>query len=156
MAKQFVVQAPIGFLYITMENDCVTRISMIPDARFSVGVPDCAVANRVVWQLNEYFNGKRRVFDFPFDFSTGTPFCRKVWAELYRIPYGVTRTYGDIARLIGLPKASRAVGVACNRNPLLLVVPCHRVVGKNGSLTGFACGTDIKYFLLNLEKHLLF
>lgn len=155
MTNQFKIHVPVGLLYITMENDYVTRISMSPDTRFPVGVPESVAANNVMQQLNEYFNAKRRLFCFSFDFSSGTSFQRKVWAELCRIPYGTTRTYGEIARLIGRPKASRAVGLACNRNPLLLVVPCHRVVGKDGSLTGFACGVEMKRFLLDLEKTFL-
>lgn len=81
----------------------------------------------------------------------GTPFQQRVWRALLQIPYGTTRTYGEIASAIGNSRASRAVGMACNKNPLLLIVPCHRIVGANGTLTGFAYGTDAKRYLLELE-----
>ena len=82
----------------------------------------------------------------------GTTFQKQVWEELQRIPYGETRSYEDIAVAIGNPKAVRAVGQANNRNPLLIIVPCHRVIHKNGDITGFACGTEVKKYLLDLEK----
>ena len=82
----------------------------------------------------------------------GTPFQQRVWQALQQIPYGATRTYGAIATAIGNPRASRAVGMACNKNPLLLIVPCHRVVGANGKLVGFAYGTEAKRWLLELER----
>ena len=99
----------------------------------------------------EYFNGERWEFSFPIK-PKGSPFQMAVWKELQQIPYGSTATYGEIAARIGNPKASRAVGMACNRNPILVAVPCHRVVGGNGKLTGFAAGTDKKEILLKLEN----
>ncbi len=104
-----------------------------------------------VHQLAEYFQGKRQAFDVPLDLAWGTPFQRAVWQALQDIPYGQTRTYGDIARHIDNPKAVRAVGAAIGQNPHSIVVPCHRVVGANGSLTGFAGGLDRKTYLLALE-----
>ena len=101
-------------------------------------------------QLDEYFAGRRRKFDLPLDLR-GTEFQRRVWAQLCRIPYGETRSYQDIAAALGNAKASRAVGMANNRNPVVIVVPCHRVVGKGGSLVGYAGGLDRKEFLLKLE-----
>jgi methylated-DNA-[protein]-cysteine S-methyltransferase len=102
-------------------------------------------------QLGEYFSGQRQHFDLPLQAAWGTPFQRDVWQALQRIPYGRTSTYGDIARAIGKPKAVRAVGAAIGQNPHTIVVPCHRVVGANGSLTGFAGGLDRKQHLLAHE-----
>jgi methylated-DNA-[protein]-cysteine S-methyltransferase len=102
-------------------------------------------------QLHEYFLGHRQSFDLPLQPAWGTPFQRAVWQALQRIPYGLTRTYGDIARDIGNPKAVRAVGAAIGQNPHSIIVPCHRVLGANGSLTGFAGGLDRKKHLLALE-----
>jgi len=102
-------------------------------------------------QLEEYFTGTRKTFDLPLS-PKGTPFQQAVWQALREIPYGETRSYKEIAQTIGRPKACRAVGQANNRNPLMIVQPCHRVIGTNGSLTGFAHGTDMKQFLLDLEK----
>ena len=102
-------------------------------------------------QITEYLNGTRLHMDFAIRME-GTPFQLRVWQALQQIPYGSTRSYGELAALLGSPGASRAVGMACNKNPLLLIVPCHRVIGANGKLTGFACGLGIKRYLLLLEK----
>ena len=102
-------------------------------------------------QLHEYFSGQRQSFDLPLQPAWGTPFQHAVWQALQRIPYGRTSTYGDIARDIGNPNAVRAVGAAIGQNPHTIVVPCHRVLGANGSLTGFAGGLDRKTFLLTHE-----
>ncbi len=101
-------------------------------------------------QLEEYFAGKRRTFDLPLD-PVGTEFQRKVWEALQAIPYGARRTYGEIAAVVGNPKASRAVGMANNRNPIMIIIPCHRVVGADGALTGYAGGLEMKQTLLELE-----
>ena len=102
-------------------------------------------------QLDAYFDGRRRAFDLPLA-PAGTPFQLAVWEKLRRIPYGETTTYGAIARRIGRPAASRAVGAAVGRNPISIIVPCHRVVGGDGALTGFAGGLDRKRTLLALER----
>lgn len=101
-------------------------------------------------QLDEYFAGKRKEFKVD-ELPEGTDFQRAVWAELLKIPYGQTRTYKEVAFAIGRPKAMRAVGNACNRNPLPIIIPCHRVLGSSGSLTGYAGGTDKKAWLLKFE-----
>lgn len=106
-------------------------------------------------QLDAYFRGERLDFDLPLDLSGGTPFQRAVWLALLGIPAGHTRSYGDMARQIERPAAVRAVGAAIGRNPLGIVVPCHRVVGGNGSLTGYAGGLDRKRALLRLEGALI-
>ncbi len=105
-------------------------------------------------QLMEYLQGKRKVFDLPLRME-GTDFQVRVWKALLDIPYGETRSYKQIAEAVGNPKAVRAVGMANNRNPLLVVVPCHRVIGANGKLVGYAAGIEKKEFLLRLEKSLL-
>lgn len=102
-------------------------------------------------QLTEYFNKTRKIFDLPVKFN-GTDFQNEVWKALQTIPYGETRSYGQIAEQVGNPKAFRAVGGANNKNRILIVVPCHRVIGADGSLVGFGCGIDIKKYLLDLEK----
>jgi methylated-DNA-[protein]-cysteine S-methyltransferase len=105
-------------------------------------------------QLEEYFAGERQIFDLPLH-PLGTPFQLAVWRGLAKIPYGVTISYGELARRIGQPQAVRAVGAANGRNPLPIVVPCHRVIGSDGSLTGFGGGLPIKRFLLSLEDRVL-
>ncbi|HEV2596917.1 methylated-DNA--[protein]-cysteine S-methyltransferase [Sphingopyxis sp.] len=102
-------------------------------------------------QLGEYFAGERRAFDVPLSFA-GTDFQKRVWAALLAIPFGETRSYGEIADQLGAPGASRAVGAANGRNPISIIAPCHRVVGSNGKLTGFAGGLEAKAFLLDLER----
>lgn len=107
--------------------------------------------DEVYLQLSEYFEGRREHFDLPL-LLHGTEFQKKVWNALCQIPYGQTRTYKQIAEYIDNPKACRAVGMANNKNPLMIIVPCHRVIGSNGSLTGYAGGLDIKEELLSIEK----
>lgn len=111
---------------------------------------DRGVNEQVLKQLQEYFQGLRQAFELPLD-CNGTPFQRSVWKELTRIPYGETRSYSEIARAIGNPKAQRAVGLANNKNPLGVIVPCHRVIGKKGGLVGYAGGLHLKERLLTLE-----
>ena len=106
--------------------------------------------NKAIELLSGYFEGKRRVFPLPLDLR-GTPFQLRVWNELLRIPYGSTVSYGEVARRIGNPRASQAVGAAVGRNPVPIVVPCHRVIGQDGSLVGFAGGLATKAKLLELE-----
>ncbi|MDE6413525.1 MAG: methylated-DNA--[protein]-cysteine S-methyltransferase [Eubacterium sp.] len=110
-----------------------------------------ALTKRVINQLEEYFSGTRKSFDLPLEMN-GTAFQLKVWNELCNIPYGETRSYKDIAEKTGNPKAVRAVGGANNKNKLMIVVPCHRVIGADGSLTGYAGGIEVKKTLLELEK----
>lgn len=107
--------------------------------------------NLACQQLEEYFQGNRKTFDVPVHMK-GTPFQQSVWNALREIPYGETRSYKEIAQAIGNPKACRAVGMANNRNQILIIVPCHRVIGADGSLVGFGCGLNAKKYLLNLEK----
>ena len=122
----------------------------LPITRHAVRDPDQPTLQELARQLTEYFAGKRTVFDLELC-ATGTPFQTAVWNELQAIPYGSTRTYAQLAAAIGKPNAVRAVGAANGKNPLSIVVPCHRVVGSNGRLTGFAGGLSAKQTLLDLE-----
>jgi methylated-DNA-[protein]-cysteine S-methyltransferase len=108
---------------------------------------------KVIDQLDAYFKGELTKFDIELNIQ-GTDFQKKVWKELVKIPYGETLSYGELAKRIGNPKASRAVGMANGKNPISIIVPCHRVIGKNGSLTGFGGGLDAKKTLLDLEKRI--
>ncbi len=108
----------------------------------------------VIQQLKEYFMGKRKEFTIPLN-PTGTSFQMRVWSELQKIPFGTTSSYLDIAKRIHNPKACRAVGGANNKNPISIIIPCHRIIGKDGSLTGFGGGLEVKEFLLNHEKEYL-
>lgn len=140
--------SPFGPFQIGCEDGCVVSIRRTDTEVSEAASPPSEL---VKGQLQEYFCGKRSVFDFPIN-PKGTPFQLAVWHELRKIPYGETRTYGEIAAAIGKPNASRAVGMACNRNPLWIVIPCHRVVGSNRSLTGYAGGLSLKRALLELEQ----
>jgi len=135
-----------GLAAILWENDKPSRV------RFggTVESGEHPVLDEAERQLGEYFAGTRRSFDLPLDFA-GTDFQRQVWTALLRIPYGETRTYGELAAEIGNPAAVRAVGAANGRNPLSIVAPCHRVIGSTGNLTGFAGGLPVKAQLLELE-----
>ena len=117
-------------------------------------VRSASILKTAVAQIEEYFSGSREVFDLPLDLR-GTPFQKEVWRALLGIPFGARTSYGAIAAEIGKPTAVRAVGGAIGRNPLLFVVPCHRVVGKNGALTGFSAGMALKQWLLSHEEALL-
>lgn len=120
-----------------------------PDATF--GEPDPTPFTEVIRQLDEYFGGQRTEFDLPMAL-VGTPFQRTVWAALQEIPYGETRSYGQLAERIGRPGAARAVGLANGRNPIGIIVPCHRVVGASGDLTGYGGGLERKQHLLDFER----
>jgi len=135
-----------GLAAVLWENDRPGRVPLRTPAENDAH-PILLEAER---QLNEYFAGLRTIFTIPFD-RAGTPFQEDVWLALEAIPFGETRSYSDIARQIGRPKAVRAVGTANGRNPISIIVPCHRVVGSNGDLTGFAGGLETKKFLLGME-----
>lgn len=122
-----------------------------PDTRAWPVSHDNAVLSQAAEQLQQYFAGERRVFDLPLDLGCGTPFQQGVWRCLLDIASGATSTYGAIGLRLGNPKAVRAVGAAVGRNPISIIVPCHRVVGSDGSLTGYAGGVERKQALLQLE-----
>jgi methylated-DNA-[protein]-cysteine S-methyltransferase len=135
-----------GLSAILWENDRPRRVPL----RLEAEAPSHPILVEAERQLTDYFAGRRTRFDLRFDVA-GTPFQRKVWNALLTIPFGETRSYSQIAEQIGSPRAVRAVGAANGRNPLSIVAPCHRVVGANGALTGFAGGLDVKARLLALE-----
>ncbi len=146
--EEYVMQSPVGPLRLCQENGAVVGLY------FGGGTldaePPTALLREAQAQLNQYFSGTRNVFDLPLRFG-GTAFQHAVWEALLEISYGETRTYGQIAAAIGRPKAVRAVGHAIGRNPISIIVPCHRVIGKDGSLTGFGGGLEIKERLLKGE-----
>lgn len=142
-----VVASPQGIVAILWPEDRPVRAGM-------AGTPkpgESELLDLAEQQLTEYFAGERTTFDLPLDLR-GTDFQRAVWEELRTVPYGGTVGYGELAASIGRPTAARAVGAAVGRNPVSIVVPCHRVVGADGSLTGFAGGLDAKRTLLALER----
>ncbi len=147
------IEAPCGPLRLYATADELVAVDL-PD-RF--GAPATPGTNRVLeraaQQLAEYFAGKRREFDLPLA-PKGTGFQERAWRALLAIPYGETRTYGEQARAIGRPAASRAVGAANGKNPIAIIIPCHRVIGANGTLTGYGGGLPLKRWLLEHEaKH---
>lgn len=145
----FVYAMPLGRLTIAANDKGITQI-LFGDVPLDLPRRPSALTNTAATQLQEYFAGKRRVFTVDLD-PQGSEFQLRVWRELSKIPYGQTRTYADIAEAIGNPKAYRAVGMANNKNPLPIVLPCHRVIGTNGKLVGYAGGIKIKRYLLELE-----
>jgi len=153
-----VADSPIGPLTIVAQDGAIAALYM--DAQRHAPGPEAFGAPAgiteepfatAVTQLQEYFAGQRTEFDLPLA-PAGTEFQRKVWAGLLGIPYGQTISYGELARRVGSPAASRAVGLANGKNPIAIVVPCHRVIGTDGSLTGYGGGLDRKRFLLGLEQ----
>jgi methylated-DNA-[protein]-cysteine S-methyltransferase len=143
--------SPVGELLLTRVGDAVTSILFPPYTPPSAGVRDDTGFADVTTQLDEYFRGERTSFDLLLA-PQGTAFQLAVWAALLEIPYGETASYVDIARKVGMPTASRAVGAANGANPLPIVVACHRVVGASGKLTGYAGGLERKRLLLDLES----
>jgi methylated-DNA-[protein]-cysteine S-methyltransferase len=144
------MDSPIGELLLAGDRGGLRRVSMSPFKTDRRWEPDATSLESVRRQLEQYFGGERRAFDVRLDMH-GNPFELAVWEALRRIPYGTTTSYGQIARALGRPHAPRAVGVANARNPVAIIVPCHRVIGANGSLTGYGGGLERKRFLLELE-----
>jgi methylated-DNA-[protein]-cysteine S-methyltransferase len=150
--------SPIGLLLL-VADDSGLRHLLFPDERKRVQPDaewqqDASRFSAVIRQLETYFAGQLEIFDLPLA-PEGTPFQQRVWTELCRIPYGETISYGDLACRIGNPNASRAVGLANGSNPIPIIIPCHRVIGSNGKLTGYGGGLHIKEKLLALEKRQL-
>lgn len=151
---QYICPSPIGPLSLVEENGALVAVRWnfdLPRDATPLALPATPLLRQAAAELREYFAGLRKSFTVPLA-PKGTPFQQKVWAALQTIPYGETRSYKEIAAQIGNEKACRAVGMANNRNPLSIFIPCHRVVGKDGTLVGYAGGLDIKTYLLNLEK----
>lgn len=154
MIQYRTIDSPIGPLTLAGRGPVLTNLRMI-DQTYEPSradwSPDLHAFDRAVDQLHAYFAGELTAFDLDLDLQ-GTAFQRRVWQALLTIPYGETRSYGEIAEQIGAPGAARAVGLANGHNPIAIVVPCHRVIGANGSLTGFGGGLGRKRTLLDLEK----
>ncbi|GHV83750.1 methylated-DNA--protein-cysteine methyltransferase [Spirochaetia bacterium] len=152
-AYQF--KSKIGFLGITAQDQYLRSVSFgkLPDSVLRSGVLQGKnkIIEKTIEELTEYLDGKRKVFDIPLKLN-GTPFQMKVWESLKSIPYGETRAYKEIAQAIGNEKAVRPAGSAIGKNPIAIIIPCHRVIGSDGSLTGFAGGLDIKQKLLEIEN----
>jgi len=144
----FYYKSPIGILEIVSENDGLISLKLVNAEGLSSEEND--FLKDVKTQLREYFSGTRHHFDIKIN-PKGTVFQKLVWEELLKIPYGKTASYCEIAENIGRPKAQRAVGSACNKNPIMIIIPCHRVVSKNGNLGGFAYGSSLKRKLLDME-----
>jgi methylated-DNA-[protein]-cysteine S-methyltransferase len=151
-----VVVTPIGGLGLRIEGDALSGVSFGADAsQVETGAdPPVGVLADAVRELEEYFAGERTGFSVPAQPRRGSPFERAVWAEIAAIAYGETMSYGAIARAVGEPGGAQAVGLACNRNPLPVIVPCHRVIGSDGKLVGFGGGLDRKRWLLRLEARI--
>lgn len=148
----FFYDTKIGRIGIASNSDAVTNVYFSGENTPSgMELKETELIKKAGEEINEYFSGKRNNFDIPLE-PEGTEFQKSVWDVLKKIPYGKTFTYKQVAEAVGNPKACRAVGMANNKNPIPLFIPCHRVIGSNGKLVGFGGGLDIKEYLLNLEK----
>ena len=144
-----ILDTPIGLIEISEENDAIVSINYL-DEPIEIKQDKSYYLNKAITQLKEYFNGERKQFDLKL-VPHGTDFQKEVWKELLKIPYGKTKSYLEIANAIGDPGASRAIGNANNKNPIPIIIPCHRVIGASGKLTGYAGGLHRKDWLLNHE-----
>lgn len=150
MSSVFFYETDLGIIGIRENNKAITDIYFSKD-NIDDNIEETDLIKECFKQLKEYFEGSRREFDLPIEMN-GTQFQKKIWKELLKIPYGETRSYKDIAISIGNEKACRAIGMANNKNHIPIIIPCHRVIGYNGKLVGYAGGIDIKEKLLNIEK----
>jgi len=148
----YTYDTPFGKMAIATDGKAITHI--LPEDRIDKSTEKKAspITDKTAKELVEYFDGKRKEFTVPLN-PKGTEFQKKVWNALIDVPYGETKTYKDIAIAVGSEKACRAVGLANNKNPIWIIVPCHRIIGASGSLTGYGGGLDMKQSLLDLEKN---
>lgn len=151
MINYFCYDTEIGRIKISEKDEKIIGLGFSDYKKENEIEKETDAIRKTYLQLKEYLSGKRKNFDIEIE-MIGTEFQKKVWKELLNIPYGETRSYKDIAIAIGNGKACRAVGNANNKNPIAIIVPCHRVIGSNGSMTGYAGGLDIKEKLLKIEK----
>jgi methylated-DNA-[protein]-cysteine S-methyltransferase len=152
MKTVFFYQTPIGEIGIVENGTAITNVYFDKESDLNNAVTkETALLKAAAQQLQDYLAGNRKSFDLPLA-PDGTEFQQRVWQALQQIPCGETCSYGDIARSIGQPKAARAVGLANSKNPIPVFVPCHRVIGADGKLVGYAGGLAVKEYLLNLEK----
>ena len=151
MRNRFIryLDSPIGYIEIVGSADAVREVNFVEEKR-RIDMPSNQVVDKAVSQIKEYLDGGRKEFTIPLELE-GTEFQQKVWQALLRVGYGKTVSYKYIAEAVGNPKAVRAVGVANSRNPVAIIVPCHRIIGSNGSLTGYASGIWRKEWLLRHE-----
>jgi methylated-DNA-[protein]-cysteine S-methyltransferase len=147
--------APIGILEIETDGKAIIGVRLLKNKPSVMHISTNPLIREACIQFDEYFAGKRQIFDLPLS-TDGTPFQQTVWAQLQEIPYGKTISYAQLAQAIHHPKACRAVGSANGKNPISIIIPCHRVIAANGSLGGYAGGLDIKKQLLALEKAISF
>lgn len=152
MKNSYIYKTPIGKIKISDNGKRVIQITTKLEFEKETSIKETQLIKKAYNQLEEYFAGKRKEFDLPLEF-VGTEFQVKVWNALLTIPYGETRSYKEIAEQIECLKGARAVGMANNKNEIMIVVPCHRVIGSSGKLVGYAGGLDIKSKLLKLEKN---
>jgi methylated-DNA-[protein]-cysteine S-methyltransferase len=146
--QHYVRKFPVGNLKFTSNGKQLTEISFVIESEN--GTKDIII-EQAIKQIDEYFAGIRKDFDIPLKL-TGTEFQNKTWKALQNIPFGGTKSYSELAAMMGNPKAVRAVGGANNKNPFPIIIPCHRVIGADGSLTGYAGGIEVKKYLLELER----
>ena len=154
MVYSITFETPLGLLHVIECEDAIVQIHFVQENTKPFADAfhrETALLLEAKRQLTEYFAGARKIFSLPLH-ASGTAFQKQVWKQLEQIPYGETRSYGEIAKAIGNPKAARAVGSANHCNPIAIVVPCHRVIGATGKLVGYAGGLEIKRSLLELEK----
>lgn len=144
--------SPVGLLEIEASDKGIVSLRLNKNGNYSAKKSDSPIIKLCKTQLDEYFADERTSFTVPLDISEHSDFLQEVWQALLRIPYGKTRTYKDIAKFIERPKAVRAVGKANGMNPIAIIIPCHRVIGTDGQLTGYAYGTEVKENLLRLEN----
>lgn len=152
MEERFGVKIPLGWAVLQLEDGAVTEVSMRRETPPEAGLRGelSPLAVQAAREIAEYFEGSRKEFSLPL-LLKGTDFQKSVWEAMRKIPYGQVRSYSDVAFMIGKPTAARAVGGACNKNPLWLLVPCHRVIAGDSSLGGYGGASDVKRFLLRLE-----
>ena len=148
--EKFYYKSTIGILEIVCKNNELISLKLADKIGASCLETDFTI--KIKTQLDEYFSGKRKNFNIKIN-PEGTDFQKKIWSELQKIPYGKTKNYSEIAKIIKNENAQRAVGNACNKNPIMIIIPCHRVISKNGNIGGFAYGSSVKQKLLELENN---
>jgi methylated-DNA-[protein]-cysteine S-methyltransferase len=151
MDNAFCYDTKMGRVTVVENGDAITHVYFGEVIPKDANIEETPLLKRAGKELKEYFEGKRKTFDLPLA-PAGTEFLKKVWTALQDIPYGRTCTYKEIAESVGNPKACRAVGMANNRNPIPFIIPCHRVIGANGKLVGYAGGLEMKEKLITMEK----
>lgn len=151
MESIYFYETKVGLIGIKEREEKIIEIYFSKEVPENLELKETPLIKETIKELEEYLDGKRKSFNIPFD-PKGTEFQISVWNELLKIPYGETCSYGEIAKRIDNPKASRAIGMANNRNPISIIIPCHRVIGSSGKLVGYGGGLDIKEKLLKLEK----